>query len=609
MTLRLSDLQTRRVLTALDVNFAATVARLFADDRPEVHLAAALASRAVGNGNVCLDLTALGEDPVVRDLDGAAVETLRWPAVGPWLAALGNSPLVVRAADPLPTRAPLVLEADGHLYLERYWQCERRVAAAIRLRAEQSEDVDAAWLAAALDRLGLEGQRDRPNRQRLAAALALHRRLCIISGGPGTGKTYTVAKILALLVEQEVSRSGRAPRIVLLAPTGKAAARLSESIRNELPRLACSEEVRSAIPSDAATIHRALGLSPSGRRRRDPALFADAVVVDEASMIDLGLLDKLLAALPRRARLVLLGDRNQLASVEAGTILADMCAPAAGTAYSPALADLLEPAVGASVPRADTAAPAIADCTVELTENRRYRDSPGIGALAAAIHRGDVAAALAALAPDADNGVGWVETESLDDVVERACSQFETLRASNDPAEQLRELERFRVLCAHRNGPWGVAGINASVERVLARRGRIEEGSASYAGRPLLIEKNDYQVGLFNGDLGVLTSTPGGGRIALFAGKDGVRGIAPSRLPPHATVFAMTVHKSQGSEFDEVAVALPRELSPVVSRELLYTAVTRARRRVTVYAAADVLRAAVERRIRRASGLRALLWG
>lgn len=608
MTLVPGELQKRGVLTALDVNFATTVGRLFAEARPEVQLAAALASRAVANGNVCLDLAAFGDDPVVRDLDGAAVGTLRWPEAGPWLAAIGNSPMVVPAADPLPTRAPLVLEADGRLYLERYWQCERRVAAAIRDRAEHSEEVDAAWLAAALDRLGLEARRDGPNRQRLAAALAMHRRLCIVSGGPGTGKTYTVAKILALLVEQGTSRLGRVPRIVLLAPTGKAAARLSESIRNELPRLACGDEVRGAIPSDAATIHRALGLSPSGRRRRDPALFADAVVVDEASMIDLGLLDKLLAALPRRARLILLGDRNQLASVEAGTILADMCAPATGTAYAPDLADLLEPTLGASVPRARRAGPAIADCTVELTENRRYRDSPGIGALAAAIHDGDVEAAFAALAPDVANGVDWIAAESLDDVVERACSQFEGLRAHDDPAEQLRELERFRVLCAHRNGPWGVAGINATVERTLARRGRIEEGAASYAGRPLLIEKNDYQVGLFNGDLGVLTATPGGGRVALFAGKDGVRRIAPSRLPPHATVFAMTVHKSQGSEFDEVAVVLPRELSPVVSRELLYTAVTRARRRVTLYAAEHVLRAAVERRIRRASGLRALLW-
>lgn len=604
----LDDLQRLRVLTPLDVHFARTMGGLFGEARPDVLLAAALASRAVANGNVCLDLTALTADGLVRDLDGAALPRLRWPDAGAWRAEIGTSPMVQRSDDLLAPRAPLVLEPVGRLYLQRLHACEVRVAATIVARAAERLDIDATWLAAALDRCGLAVEAPEPNRQRLAAALALQRRLCIVSGGPGTGKTWTVAKILALLVEHALAAGGRAPRLLLLAPTGKAAARLSESIRNELPRLDCSDTVRAAIPVEAQTIHRALGLAPSGRRRDEARLYADAVVVDEASMIDLGLLDLLLAALPQRARLLLLGDRNQLASVEAGTILADLCAPAASAAWSAAAAAALEPVVGTALPHATTPQPAIADCTVELTENRRYRESPGIGRLARAIHDGDVDAALAVLADGTCADVQWHPGENLDAIVDRACGQFVQLTADADAEDRLRALEGYRVLCAHRSGADGVAGINERVEHELVRRGYIEEGSTTYPGRPLLVEQNDYQVGLFNGDLGVLAADAGGGRVALFPGRDGVRRIAPSRLPPHATVFAMTVHKSQGSEFDAVAVVLPREASPVVSRELLYTAVTRARRRVTIHASEEVLRLAVQRQIRRASGLRDRVW-
>lgn len=603
----LDELRARRVFTALDVHFATVTSRLFGETDADVRLAAALASRAVSQGNACLDLTALRDDPVVRDGEGTAVGTLRWPEFEMWSESLAASPMVSVVTGGEIGRAPLVLEADGRLYLERYWRSERRVAASILARAGLRRDVDPAWLTAALDRLGFPPCDGTVDRQRLAAALAAERALCIVSGGPGTGKTYTVAKILALLAETAEPQAV-APRIALLAPTGKAAARLSESISAELPSLDCSDAARRAIPSSASTIHRALGMSLAPRRRQRRELHADIVVVDEASMIDLQLLDKLLAAIPLRSRLLLLGDRNQLASVEAGTILADLCTDDATPTYSQAQVARLAPVIGSTLPAAAEPSPTIADCVVELTENRRYRESPGIATLAAAIHDGDEATTLDVLRDENFDDVRWIETPPSTEIVDHVCREYEAVREVDDPALRLRALNRTRVLCAHRNGSLGVAGLNAAVENELARRGLIEVGATSYDGRPLLIERNDYSIELFNGDVGLLVKTPAGDAIAVFAGRDGLRYVAPSRLPQHSTVFAMTVHKSQGSEFDEVAVVLPRDPSPVVSRELLYTAVTRARRRVTVYAPEEILRDAVRHRVRRSGGLRRLIW-
>ncbi len=505
----LDELRARRVFSGLDVHFATVTARLFGETRFDVRLAAALASRAVSQGNACLDLVALRDDPVVRDSEGAAVATLHWPEFPAWTESLAASPMVTVVTDGEIGRAPLVLEADGRLYLERYWRSERRVAASIRARAERQLDVDPTWLAAALDRLGFPSGNGAVDRQRLAAALAAERGLCIVSGGPGTGKTYTVTKILALLADLGAGHGG-VPRIALLAPTGKAAARLSESIAAELPSLACSDAVRRAIPNSASTIHRALGMSLSPGRRPRRELHADIVVVDEASMIDLQLLDKLLHAVPLRSRLLLLGDRNQLASVEAGTILADLCAVEATPTYSAAQVSRLAPVLGSRLPAAAEPAPAIADCVVELTENRRYRESPGVAALAAAIHDGDEAATLAVLRNEDFDDVHWIETPPSVEIVDHVCRDYEAGREIDDPARRLQALNRYRVLCAHRNGSLGVAGINAAVESELARRGLIEAGATSYDGRPLLIERNDYPIELFNGDVTTSGSAPCG---------------------------------------------------------------------------------------------------
>lgn len=592
------------LVRAVDVAFAQTLGRLAGEEHDVVLAAAGLASRAVGGSSVCFDLREFGESRGLREALASQPPATDWPETDAWIAAVAASPLVVGPSDADHRAAPLVLDGD-RLYLERYWYFERGVAAMLTQRAGAAESVPTEWLQSGLDRLGLARGDGRLNAQRLAAALAVCRRLSVITGGPGTGKTYTVAKILALLVERELDRTGTAPRIALLAPTGKAAARLSESIRRELPGLACTEEVRRSIPDAAATVHRFLGLTPDPRRTAvsDAVRTVNVVIVDEVSMVDLGLLHKLLLQLPPAARLILLGDPHQLASVEAGTVLADLCPPS-GFGYSDGLTSELEPIVGTPLPRAEPGrSTALTDGMVELTESRRFARHPGIGALAQAIHSGEFGRVAEVLRSASWPEVEWTEEVRIEAIARLATAAFDDVLGEDGTEAQLRALERFRILCAYRDGAAGVAGINAAVERMLVRTNRIAAPGGPYRGQPILVERNDYQVGLFNGDLGLILEH-GERFAACFATAGGVREVALSRLPAHATVYAMTVHKSQGSEFDEVAIVLPPEPSPLVSRELLYTAVTRARTRVRIYAAAVALEAAVATRIRRASGLR-----
>jgi exodeoxyribonuclease V alpha subunit len=622
-------LRERGVLADLDWHFARALARLGDDQRAPVLLAVALASRAVGQGHVCLDLPRLVAGGALVDDSGAPVESA-WPAVDEWLALLRASPLIAPDADADAT-TPLVLDAAGRLYLRRYWQYQTHLAAGIRTRAEQEDEpVDDAHLAEGLERLfphraaaaatqgagsaglaALDGQQ-------VAALVAVLRRFCVISGGPGTGKTYTVVRILALLVEQALAAGRRAPRMTLLAPTGKAAARLAEAILDGKATLACAPEVVAAIPHEAATIHRGLGAMPgrSGfRHGPDNPLVTDVVLVDEASMVDLALMANLVDAMPPQARLILLGDRDQLASVEAGAVLGDICDSGAVRSFSPAFTDRLAARRGASRPIAAdrVAVGGIGECIVELTHSYRYRREGGIGRLARAINAGDVDAVFAALA--AGGGVACLDPApdgALGAALERAVLDgFAACLQVADPLERLRALGRFRVLCAHRRGRFGVETVNAQISALLADAGLIRPDGALYDGRPILITRNDYQLDLFNGDVGTIVRDPqqAGAYLAAFLDPDGApRYVAPSRLPPHDTVFAVSVHQSQGSEFDAVAVLLPEEPSPIVSRELLYTAVTRARERATLYASRAVVEHAVTHRIERASGLRDALW-
>jgi len=619
----LDDLRRAGVLSPLDVYVARTLARLGNEQRADVTLATALASRAVREGDVCLDLARLAGTSVAALVDDSEPRvTGRWPSRDRWLERVRSSPLVGDADG----TTPLVLDVAGRLYLRRYWEHQARLAAAIRARATcATVPDDPAALRGALDRLFPGGGPPRaagePDWQRVAAAVAALRAFCVISGGPGTGKTFTVVKVLALLIEQARQAGRPLPRITLLAPTGKAAARLSETIRATKVKLECEPAVRDAIPEAAATIHRGLG-SIGGRATRfrhnaDNPLLADVVLVDEASMVDLALMARLVDAMPAAARLILLGDKDQLSSVEAGAVLGDICNTGRPRSYSSAFAARLSAVVGEAVPPgADPPGTAgIWDCIVQLQHSYRYRADSGIGALARAINAGDAEAVETILGSD-DDDVGRVEPADTGglgrELTAAVCAGFRAYAQERAPAARLRAFEQFRVLCAHRRGWRGVETVNPQIEAELARAGLLDVRGTVYAGRPVMVTRNDYALKLFNGDVGLLLEEPGGdGRtMAFFVAPDGAaRCLAPARLPPHETVFAMSVHKSQGSEFDAVAVLLPDTVSPVLTRELLYTAVTRARRRVRIHGTAAVIREAVRRSVERASGLRDLLWG
>jgi exodeoxyribonuclease V alpha subunit len=613
------------VVSPLDWHFATAAARLAGESREVVVLAAALASRQVLHGHVCLDLRLATGGPLT-DESGEPVAGFVWPALAPWCDALRSSALVESPARG-SCLAPLLLDDAGRLYLRRYWTYQCRIAEAIRARAaEAAPELDGETLAEGLTRL-FPSDPDappEPDWQKLAAFAAVSRRFCVISGGPGTGKTHTVVKILALLVEQAVRARRRPPRLMLLAPTGKAAARLKEAVARAKRDLPCAPEVVAAIPEQASTIHRALGAEPGSATRfrhdADAPLVADVVLVDEASMIDLALMAHLVVALPAHARLILLGDQDQLASVEAGAVLGDICNAGGDRAYSRAFIERAAAGAGVRLPVAP-GAPAqtgIWDCIVQLTRSYRYGPRSGVAQLARAVNAGDAGGArdlLAAGADDVSSAMLGRDGE-IDGPLAAAVSKgfAPSLKAAR-PETRLRALEGFRVLCAHRAGPFGVASLNHQIERLFADAGWIARGETNYIGRPVLVTRNDYQLELFNGDVGVIVADPaperrhGSAVLAYFEGSDGrPRYLSPSRLPPHETVFAMTIHKSQGSEFDEVAIVLPDHASPVLSRELLYTAISRARRRVTLYGTPAVIEHAVTHRIERASGLRDALW-
>ncbi|WP_322527717.1 exodeoxyribonuclease V subunit alpha [Salinicola sp. LHM] len=619
-------------LRQLDRHFAIFLAERDPGDDPLLWLAAALASHQVGRGHVCLSLSrvleaprsALSLPPLEEGNDAAQAVVLPeslLEGVTPqrWAAVLAASSIVALAGEASGLATPLVLDGE-RLYLRRYWQAESGVAAHLRQRLGQPLAV-ADELAEQLAALFAGNQRegDDPDWQRVACALALRQRLTIISGGPGTGKTTTVTRLLALLQQQSLARDGEALRIRLAAPTGKAAARLSESIAGAVGRLEVPATVRDAIPQEAQTLHRLLGARPDTRHFRHHAeapLSLDLLVVDEASMVDLEMMAALLEAMPADARLILLGDKDQLASVEAGSVLGDLCAGAGvgdGVGYSEPLRDYLQAVAGEPLPAATQTNP-LADHVAMLRKSFRFRADSGIGALARAANAGDGRGFVQAL----KGGFEDLATLDIDATAfERAIvagyrELFEALRAGASPSAILALQSRFQVLCALRRGPWGVEGLNERIARALWQQGWISRTDGWFAGRPVMVTHNDPQLGLYNGDLGLTLPDEGGRLRVCFPQGDGVRQVLPSRLDAAATAFAMTVHKSQGSEFEHVLFALPARANPIVTRELIYTGITRARSRLTLALAQPqsrggsderMLRDAVARRVVRDSAI------
>jgi exodeoxyribonuclease V alpha subunit len=619
----MSDVVTRLaelgVLGPLDLHFARMLAALDPRAAPEVVLGGAWASRAVHFGHVCADLRRIVARKLV-DADGLPVEGVELPPLFRWVMALGEGSSLVGDGS---THTPLVFDGGARVYLSRYFGYQQRLANALARRAARVDAIDPAAVGPVLERLFGRGALKPDPHQREAAAVAVMRGLTVLSGGPGTGKTTTVVRMLALMQAEALARGAPPLRISLLSPTGKAAARMVETIGAHVDALDCDDAIKAAIPRTASTIHRLLGYQPGAPTRflhhAGLQVAADVVLVDEASMVDLALLAKLVDAVPEAARIVLVGDKDQLASVEAGAILGDICnaGDLPGRARSPWFATRLA-ALGGDTIATDERAPAIADCVVDLTTNYRFGESDsGIGGLAAAIKAGrrdDVLARLHA-ARGRERGelrmLSIGEPESLPQLLRPTLLEgYRDYLRERDPEHRLAGLGAFRLLSPHRRGLFGVERLNLLVERVLAEAGLVAPDGAWYDGRPVMVTANDYQLQLFNGDVGVICADDGG-RLRAWFGTPGtaLRSFAPSRLPASESVYAMTVHKSQGSEFDRVALLVPPQLSPILTRELLYTGLTRARREALLFGSPEVVAEAIERRIERASGLRDALWG
>jgi exodeoxyribonuclease V alpha subunit len=558
------------VLDASDVHVARRLCALAEEQDPLVALAVAFVVRAVRGGSVCVDLASVA-DPELVDLP--------WPEPGNWQSAVAASAL--GSADKPVLR---VLESQDLrlLYLDRYWREEEQVHADLVGRPEGSTTPDETWLAAALDRVfPVEGY----DEQRAAARVALTHATTVLTGGPGTGKTTTVAALLALCAEQTELAGDPPLRIALAAPTGKAAARLQQAVEAEVADLPAADQARLAGVR-AVTLHRLLGARPDTssrfRHHRDNRLPHDVVVVDEASMVSLTMMARLLEAVRSGSRLILVGDPFQLASVEAGAVLADLVeAVQEGTRIG----------------------------VVALLTSHRFGES--IGGLAEAVRRGDADEAIALLEGGGDH-MALVDTPDPAAAIRGllAPHAVAVLRAAEagDARGALALLEQKRLLCAHREGPYGVRHWNTQVERWLGEETGEPIWSAWYAGRPLLVTANDYGLGIYNGDVGVAVRPPAGGpHRALRAAIDSSTGrldLATSRVAQVETMHALTIHKSQGSQADEVVVILPPPESRLLTRELFYTAITRAQHRVVVVGSPDDVRAAIERRAVRATGLR-----
>jgi exodeoxyribonuclease V alpha subunit len=646
-------------LRALDKAFVAFLHELAPDDDPLVLLAAALTSHQLGHGHVCLDLFETLKEPDFAlslppegDVQGGAMllpsQMLGSLDGAHWCKVLAASNLVALAADSRDNvrDRPLVLSGK-RLYLRRYWAYERRIDLSLRERLAEHESTPSDLLQRLTGLFGPARPGDVIDWQKLACALATRSAFSIVTGGPGTGKTTTVVRLLALLQAPAVE-AGMPLRIRLAAPTGKAAARLTESISQQVRTLKVTEDVREKIPSDVTTVHRLLGSRPGTRHFRHHAgnrLPLDVLVVDEASMIDLEMMANLLDALPAHARLVLLGDKDQLASVEAGAVLGDLCRDAEAGWYSPQTRQWLETVSGENLQASGLQEDAqgthpLAQQVVMLRHSRRFGEGSGIGQLARWVNQQQPEEARKLLSARSHDDVYCLALKGEQDrALERLLLDghgegpqgyrhyLSVLRNQRPPLDSpledsrwidwarqvLQAFDAFQLLCAVRKGPWGVEGLNQRVTEALLRARLIDSDQQWYEGRPVLMTRNDYGLGLMNGDIGIALKLPeqeGHGKQVLRVafprndGQGGVRFVLPSRLNDVETVYAMTVHKSQGSEFAHTALILPDALNPVLTKELIYTGITRAKDWFTlIESRAGVFEEAVKRRVKRLSGL------
>lgn len=598
------------VLAAADVHVALRLATLGGEQSTDVHLATALAVRAVRAGSVCLDLRRLRDVTVDEEFD-VDLDSLPWPELADMLAALKSSPLVV-GGERGPLRPLRLVDTDEGelLYLDRYFVQEMTIRRALDTRARSHPIVDAGALAADLAELFVDGDgapTPAPDRQRVAAALAAGQWTTVIAGGPGTGKTHTVARILALLVR----RAGPALRIGLAAPTGKAAARLQESVTEQ------SETLGLPAGLKAMTLHRLLGWQPGSKSRfrhnASNRLPYDVIVVDETSMVSLTMMCRLLEAVRPDTRLLLVGDPDQLTSVDAGAVLADLVArPVSGT-----LNPDFDAAVDADLHAHDDPDEAalgsrerdrLRSGVVRLSRGRRFGGA--IARLAVAVRDGR-ADEVMELLRSGDPALSFHAPTDLDALHADVVSSSAVVTAAaeaGDTAAALAGLEVHRLLCAHREGAYGVQRwARQAMDWVGEASGTFLDPTHWYPGQPLMVTANDHETRIYNGDTGVIVRGDNDAPMAAFQRGTEPFLIHPSVLSAVQTVYAMTIHRSQGSQYDTVSIMLPAEASSLLTRELLYTAITRARVHVRIIGTEEAVRSGVDRQVLRASGLRRTL--
>lgn len=574
-----------------------------------LRLAAQLVSRQLRDGHICLKLREIAGSTLSADVNPD--ESIQCPNLPDWLQSLKNAECVGRPGD----FKPLILDDRDRLYFQRYWQYEQDIANFILSRMQGDPDFayDTEKLREKYQSYFPDGDEEKMNWTGLAAAAACLRKFLVITGSPGTGKTSAITSILAFLMEVR----GCQLHVALCAPTGKASARLSESINAAKNSLPCQDNIKNAIPVEATTIHRLLGnirYSPYFRFNEKNPLPYDVVVVDESSMVDLPLAAKLMTALKPGAQLIWLGDKDQLASVEAGAVLGSICFPEPLNVYSEKFGRQLSGICG-KPPATSMIDPGVADCIVELRHNYRFSKESGIGLLSQAVRNGNVSAALQLIHDEKYADIRYHEVNRTKQVSEllrdfAVVRYREYLRAAFCSPQNVEDIfnlfDSFRVLCALRVGAWGALRINILIEKILSEQGFIDSTDPYYEGKPIIVTQNDYERNLFNGDIGLVLKDASDNDKLKVCFRDrhkSIRKIALKRLPLHETVWAMTVHKSQGSEFDQVALILSDTDSPVLTRELLYTGITRARHEVNLWAGPEIFTRTIQKQNLRESGL------
>ncbi|THB72117.1 MAG: exodeoxyribonuclease V subunit alpha [Gammaproteobacteria bacterium] len=599
----------------IDLHFLRFLKTIEPEVRDDVLLAALLVNNNLGKGDVCVDLNEQSESLIVENSIDVKLNT---PPLQQWLEALNESALVSTNG----RSAPLRLVDNNYLFLTRYWDYELRLASDVNKFASSRPKVDLEQLKHGVGHY-FPKTGDETDWQMVAAVSALMNRFTVITGGPGTGKTTTVAKILALFAEQH---SNVEKKIVLAAPTGKAANRLTESINNAKNELDLDMSIQQRIPDIVLTLHRLLGASPYKSECRYNAtnkIDLDLLVVDEASMIDLAMMSKLMQAMPEQAQIIFLGDMNQLASVESGSVLADICVTGMQSRFSEERRQIFTDEFGINLkdfgfegngleeawPLQDHV---LGDCVVSLKKSYRFTENSGIGCLARATNEKRPDDFISAFNNDRYKDIFWRNTgaSNLKALVDSInLDYYRAYLKAETPKQALELLSKFQVLSPIRDGVFGIYNLNRLIQDRLQRSGLINTTSRYYHGQPIMITENDYRIGLYNGDIGIILSDSGQLKAyfpdvnsdAISGAGGGVKRFLLAKLPAFETVFAMTVHKSQGSEFDNVLVVLPEQYAEYMSKELLYTAITRARKSVEIWGGKDVIKSTIETKITRNS--------